>query len=139
MSDLIELLQSQDSQLDALYVLLEQEMALLQQRNALALPDLAQQKHALLQQIQYQDQQISQHPEHERLAADLATLRQGLIDKLQRCQERNEVNGKLIEMSLTSNRRLATVLTQIRDRNSTTYDNKGTPRASGGLNLNIKA
>ncbi len=139
MSDLIELLQSQDSQLDALYVLLEQEMALLQQRNALALPDLAQQKQALLQQIQYQDQQISQHPEHERLAADLATLRQGLIDKLQRCQERNEVNGKLIEMSLTSNRRLATVLTQIRDRNSTTYDNKGTPRASGGLNLNIKA
>ncbi len=139
MSDLIELLQSQDSQLDALYVLLEQEMALLQQRNALALPDLAQQKQALLQQIQYQDQQISQHPEHERLAADLATLRQGLIDKLQRCQERNEVNGKLIEMSLTSNRRLATVLTQIRDRNCTTYDNKGTPRASGGLNLNIKA
>ena len=53
MSDLIELLQSQDSQLDALYVLLEQEMALLQQRNALALPDLAQQKQALLQQIQY--------------------------------------------------------------------------------------
>ena len=52
MSDLIELLQSQDSQLDALYVLLEQEMALLQQRNALALPDLAQQKQALLQQIQ---------------------------------------------------------------------------------------
>ncbi len=139
MSDLIELLQSQDSQLDALYVLLEQEMDLLQQRNALALPDLAQQKQALLQQIQYQDQQISQHPEHERLAAELAPLRQGLIDKLQRCQERNEVNGKLIEMSLTSNRRLATVLTQIRDRNSTTYDNKGTPRASGGLNLNIKA
>ena len=139
MSDLIELLQSQDSQLDALYVLLEQEMALLQQRNALALPDLAQQKQALLQQIQYQDQQISQHPEHERLAAELAPLLQGLIDKLQRRQERNEVNGKLIEMSLTSNRRLATVLTQIRDRNSTTYDNKGTPRASGGLNLNIKA
>ncbi|MFC3912124.1 flagellar export chaperone FlgN [Pseudaeromonas sharmana] len=139
MSTLTELLQSQDTLLDDLYSLLDQEFALLQQRNALALPDLAIQKQSLLQQIQQQDQCIAQDPERERLAADLAPMREQLVDKLQRCQERNEVNGKLIEMSLTSNRRLATVLTQIRDRNSTTYDNKGTPRAAGGLNLNLKA
>ena len=139
MMSLTELLQSQDVLLDDLLTLLQQEKELLQQRQALALPDLAKNKQQLLEQLQYQDHCIAEHPERERLTSDLQTAREALIHKLQQCQERNEVNGKLIEMSLTANRRLGTVLTQVRDRNSLTYDQRGTPRAAGGLNLNLKA
>lgn len=139
MMSLTELLQSQDALLDNLLALLQQEKELLQQRQALALPDLAKSKQQLLEQLQYQDHCIAEHSERERLTGDLQPSREALMHKLQQCQERNEVNGKLIEMSLTANRRLGTALTQVRDRNSLTYDQRGTPRAAGGLNLNIKA
>ena len=139
MMSLPELLQSQDVLLDNLLALLQQEKELLQQRQALALPDLAKTKQQLLEQLQYQDHCIAEHAERERLTTDLQAPREALVHKLQQCHERNEVNGKLIEMSLTANRRLGTVLTQVRDRNSLTYDQRGTPRAAGGLNLNLKA
>lgn len=61
------------------------------------------------------------------------------MEKLRHCQDKNEVNGKLIELNLAANRRLGGVLTQLRDRNSMTYDSKGSARASGGSNLNLKA
>ena len=52
MMSLPELLQSQDVLLDNLLALLQQEKELLQQRQALALPDLAKTKQQLLEQLQ---------------------------------------------------------------------------------------
>ena len=50
----------------------------------------------------------------------------------------NDINGRLLELSIVSNRRLATFLSQLRDRNSLTYDAKGNTR-SGTRSYGIKA
>lgn len=139
MTLLPELLAQQNLLLDSLLTLLEEEFNFLKQRQAFELPEIASQKQLLLEQIQQQDQQISQHPDRESLKGELSTIKETILEKLRHCQERNEVNGKLIEMNLTANRRLGNVLTQLRDKNSMTYDHKGSTRASGGSNLNLKA
>ena len=139
MTGLNELLLQQDKLLDDMMLLLEEEFTLLKQRQALSLPDIASKKQLLLEQLQRNDASISQHPDQPQLNGPLSAQKEHLVEKLRQCQERNEVNGKLLELSLASNRRLAGVLTQIRDRNSMTYDSKGTAHAAGNMNLNLKA
>lgn len=139
MIPLTELLQRQDMLLNQMMALLEEEFALLKQRQALSLPDISSQKQQLIEQLQQNDERIGQHPDHQQLELQFADMKEQLVNKLHQCQERNEVNGKLLELSLASNRRLAGVLTQIRDRSSMTYDNKGNPHSVGGINLNLKA
>ena len=139
MTLLPELLEHQNLLLDSLLTLLEEEFNFLKQRQVSELPEIAHQKQLLLEQLQQQDQQISQHPDRDALKDELSPLKELLVEKLRHCQEKNEVNGKLIELNLAANRRLGSVLTQLRDRNSMTYDNKGSTRASGGSNLNLKA
>ena len=139
MTGLNELLLQQDKLLDDMMLLLEEEFVLLKQRQALSLPDIASKKQLLLEQLQRNDASISQHPDQPQLNGPLSAQKEHLVENLRQCQERNEVNGKLLELSLASNRRLAGVLTQIRDRNSMTYDSKGTAHAAGNMNLNLKA
>ena len=139
MTALAELLRHQDSLLDQMMALLDEEFALLKQRQALSLPDISSKKQQLILQLQQNDEQIGLHPDHQLLQSQFAEFKEQLVNKLHQCQERNEVNGKLLELSLASNRRLAGVLTQIRDRSSMTYDNKGNPHSVGGINLNLKA
>ena len=139
MTLLPELLEHQNLLLDSLLTLLEEEFNFLKQRQVSELPEIAHQKQQLLEQLQQQDQQISQHPDRDALKDELSPLKEALVEKLRHCQDKNEVNGKLIELNLAANRRLGSVLTQLRDRNSMTYDSKGSARASGGSNLNLKA
>lgn len=139
MTGLNELLLQQDKLLDDMMLLLEEEFVLLKQRQALSLPDIASKKQLLLEQLQRNDASISQHPDQPQLNGPLSAQKEHLVEKLRQCQERNEVNGKLLELSLASNRRLSGVLSQIRDRNSMTYDSKGTAHAAGNMNLNLKA
>ena len=139
MTLLPELLERQNLLLDSLLTLLEEEFNLLKQRQVSELPEIANQKQQLLEQLQQQDHQISQHPDRDALKDELSPLKEMLVEKLRDCQEKNEVNGKLIELNLAANRRLGSVLTQLRDRNSMTYDSKGSARAFGGSNLNLKA
>ena len=61
-----------------------------------------------------------------------------LREKLDACQEQNDLNGRLLELSIVSNRRLASFLSKLRDRNSLTYDAKGNTR-SGTRSFGIKA
>ena len=68
MMSLPELLQSQDVLLDNLLALLQQEKELLQQRQALALPDLAKTKQQLLEQLQSIRRKNGNHQEHRRHA-----------------------------------------------------------------------
>ena len=63
---------------------------------------------------------------------------QALQAKLEACQEQNNLNGRLLELSIISNRRLASFLSKLRDSNSLTYDAKGNTR-SGTRSLGIKA
>lgn len=139
MSQLFDLLEQQEDTLIQMLALLEEEFDLLKQRKALALPELAEKKQQLLTTLAQTDQAIAKAlPEHD-LQPDLAPFRQCILTHLQACQERNEVNGKLIELNLLSNRKLAAELCQLRDKNKLTYDNRGNTQPGKNGSLNIKA
>jgi hypothetical protein len=78
--------------------------------------------------FQRQKQQLSAFP----------TQLQALQAKLEACQEQNNLNGRLLELSIVSNRRLASFLSKLRDSSSLTYDAKGNTR-SGTRSFGIKA
>lgn len=139
MSPLLDLLQQQEDTLNQMLALLDEEFDLLKQRKALALPELTEKKQQLLATLAQNDQTIASTLSDHQLQPELEPFRQRLLTTLQACQERNEVNGKLIELNLLSNRKLATELCQLRDKNKLTYDNRGNTQPGKNGSLNIKA
>jgi len=136
--DLPSLLHTQDDYLSQMQGILEEEFNLLEQHQALALPALTERKQQLLAAIESLDTLLAELPE---LAVQLTAYPDEMAQlraKLDACQEQNDINGRLLELSIVSNRRLATFLSQLRDRNSLTYDAKGNTR-SGTRSYGIKA
>ncbi|PJC93932.1 flagellar protein FlgN [Aeromonas lusitana] len=132
------LLTAQDEYLSQMQAILAEEFDLLKQHQALALPALAERKQQLLATIEALDKRLAELPDlRQQLAAFPAEL-SALQTKLDACQEQNDLNGRLLELSIISNRRLASFLSKMRDRNSMTYDAKGNTR-SGTRSLGIKA
>ncbi|MEG0007246.1 flagella synthesis protein FlgN [Aeromonas lusitana] len=138
MMSLPSLLTAQDEYLSQMQAILAEEFDLLKQHQALALPALAERKQQLLATIEALDKRLAELPDlRQQLAAFPAEL-SALQTKLDACQEQNDLNGRLLELSIISNRRLASFLSKMRDRNSMTYDAKGNTR-SGTRSLGIKA
>ncbi|MBV7438447.1 flagellar protein FlgN [Aeromonas encheleia] len=138
MMDLPSLLHAQDEYLSQMQALLAEEFDLLKQHQALALPALAERKQQLLATIEALDKSLAELPDlRQQLSAFPAQLH-SLQTKLDACQEQNDLNGRLLELSIVSNRRLASFLSKLRDRNSLTYDAKGNTR-SGTRSQGIKA
>ena len=138
MMDLPSLLHTQDDYLSQMQGILEEEFSLLEQHQALALPALTERKQQLLAAIETLDKTLAEMPE---LALQLAAYPDEIAQlraKLDACQAQNDINGRLLELCIVSNRRLATFLSQLRDRNSLTYDAKGNTR-SGTRSYGIKA
>lgn len=138
MMNLAELLQRQHDQLAQMQALLTEEFALLTQRRALELPPLAQRKQQLLGAIEALDETLVQQPDLPAQLASQPDLMARITDSLAACQQQNDINGRLLELSMVANRRLAGFLSQLRDRNSLTYDAKGNTR-SGTRSPAIKA
>lgn len=138
MMGLAELLRTQDEHLSQMQGILAEEFDLLKQHRALALPALAERKQQLLTAIEALDKTLAEQPDlRQQLSAFPAQL-QALQAKLDACQEQNDLNGRLLELSIISNRRLASFLSKLRDSNSLTYDAKGNTR-SGTRSIGIKA
>ncbi|MGL5812511.1 MAG: flagella synthesis protein FlgN [Aeromonas sp.] len=138
MMDLPSLLRTQDDNLSQMQGVLAEEFDLLKQHRALALPALAERKQQLLTAIEALDKTLAEQPDlRQQLSAFPAQL-QALQSKLDACQEQNDLNGRLLELSIISNRRLASFLSKLRDSSSLTYDAKGNTR-SGTRSLGIKA
>lgn len=138
MMDLPSLLRAQDNNLSQMQGVLAEEFDLLKQHRALALPALAERKQQLLTAIEALDKTLAEQPDlRQQLSAFPAQL-QALQSKLDACQEQNDLNGRLLELSIISNRRLASFLSKLRDSSSLTYDAKGNTR-SGTRSLGIKA
>ncbi|MGL4715907.1 MAG: flagella synthesis protein FlgN [Aeromonas sp.] len=138
MNDLPSLLRTQDDNLTRMQGILEEEFHLLEQRQALALPALNERKQQLLAAIETLDKMLADMPDKVSQLAAHATQMAQLNAKLTACQTQNDINGRLLELSIVSNRRLAGFLSQMRDRNSLTYDAKGNTR-SGTRSYAIKA
>lgn len=138
MMDLIALLHTQDDYLIQMLDILAEEFDLLERHQALALPALAERKQKLLADIETLDSTLATLPNVEQQLATYSHQIAQLRSKLDACQVQNDINGRLLELSIISNRRLATFLSQLRDRNSLTYDAKGNTR-SGTRSYGIKA
>lgn len=139
MSALIELLFQQEQQLDNMLSLLSEEFDLLKERKALSLPNISAQKQQLLGRIAQTDIAIGEQLAPNLVDDNFEALRNRIQEKLQTCHERNEINGKLIELSLVSNRRLAHLLSDLHEKSSLTYDHKGNTKSSSNGSLNLKA
>ena len=138
MMDLVELLHAQDDNLSQMQGLLAEELDLLKAHRALALPALADRKQQLLVAIETLDKTLAGQPDLQQRLGAFPDQLQALQAKLEACQEQNNLNGRLLELSIVSNRRLASFLSKLKDSNSLTYDAKGNTR-SGTRSLGIKA
>ena len=138
MMDLPSLLRAQDDNLSQMQGLLAEEFDLLKAHRALALPALADRKQQLLVAIEMLDKTLADLPDLQQQLGAFPTQLQSLQAKLEACQEQNNLNGRLLELSIVSNRRLASFLSKLRDSSSLTYDAKGNTR-SGTRSFGIKA
>lgn len=138
MMDLSALLHSQGEYLSRMQDLLEEEFTLLTQHQALALPELAERKQQLLEAIEALDKTLADVPDLREQLIAFPDQMQTLQERLDACQAQNELNGRLLELNIVSNRRLADFLSKLRGRNSLTYDAKGNTR-SGTRSPGIKA
>ena len=88
--------------------------------------------------IETLDKTLAELPALPQQLGAFPTQLQALQAKLEACQEQNNLNGRLLELSIVSNRRLASFLSKLRDSSSLTYDAKGNTR-SGTRSFGIKA
>ena len=132
-----DLVARQQELLRLMLKLLKDELELLKNRKAESLPAISRQKVDVLNQIRQIDQAMGSHPEVARLKGDLQEERRKISQLLEECQNQNEVNGRLIEMQLASNRRLSSMLSKLRDRSSMTYDKSGLSHSGGATRFDI--
>lgn len=127
--------------IQALHNLLEEEKRCIKEKSFADLNTLLFNKQKLLQNINSSNKIISTEHNLALIQEDLAlsALKEDIQINLQACQKNNEINGRLIEMSLKSNKHLMQLLTQAKGKNSITYDQKGLLNGASLLGKNIQA
>ncbi|WP_214000104.1 flagellar export chaperone FlgN [Arsukibacterium sp.] len=137
---LSSLLQQQQTQLDALLLLLRQELAALAARDIDSLNANTVQKQTLLAEIQATDSRIAANEllqtarEQPWFTQQVATLEHLLAD----CKQQNDVNQLTLEQSQLTLQRLKTELLSARGKSGLTYTNKGKPTVDN-MGKGIKA
>ena len=127
--------------IQVLQKLLEEEKQCLKEKSFENLNTLLFNKQKLLQKINRDNKTISTKDNLTIIEQDqiLSTLKQNIVNDLTECQKNNEINGRLIEMSMKSNKHLVQLLTQAKGKNSITYDQKGLLNSGSLLGKNIEA
>ncbi|WP_160060636.1 flagellar protein FlgN [Psychromonas sp. L1A2] len=127
--------------IQVLQKLLEEEKQCLKEKSFENLNTLLFNKQKLLQKINSDNKTISTKDNLTIIEQDqiLSTLKQNIVNDLTECQKNNEINGRLIEMSMKSNKHLVQLLTQAKGKNSITYDQKGLLNSGSLLGKNIEA
>ena len=130
-----ELLTHQQQQLEHLLAVLDHEHQALINRDPTLLQQTAQQKIQLLQQVSQNDQQLAQLAPTLRDDPRIAAINE-LIAAL---QQKNQINGQLLELSLNSVRQLTQALLAARSADTMTYNSHGRTQGGGILGKGIKA
>ncbi len=131
-----------------LFSILEKESLAIASRKAKQINDVAQQKLALIQQIQMQDRQIANHlsshfPNHTEQEKTLTTTQNQHIQDIQaqltQCHQRNEINGIAIQRAAISMHKLHNLFQEAVGNSTLTYNNEGHTSRSNNLGANLKA
>ncbi|MDX1678701.1 flagellar export chaperone FlgN [Arsukibacterium sp.] len=134
------LLQQQQAQLEALLLLLRQELAALASRDIDKLNTNTSEKQQVLAEIQATDHSIATNTllqtakQQPWFKQRVAVLEQLLAD----CKQHNEVNQQTLEQSQLTLQRLKTELLSSRGKSGLTYTNKGKPTVDN-IGKGIKA
>lgn len=131
-------LDEQDQLLDDVMKILTKEYRAIKDRKIDLLDGISEEKSSCMLKLQSNDQRLKLHPDAALLKTEYHSRVLAIKQKLQKCKEMNEVNGKLISLALAANRRLHGVLMQSRDQMSRnmTYTEKGNTVATGPLRVN---
>lgn len=138
---LSQTLQQQLESIQALQQILEDEQICLKEKEFTVLSDLLFQKQSSLQKIAELDKKLSVTTAQAEISKedDLRTLKEQVDKQLLQCQKINDVNGKLVELSMKSNKHLMLLMKQATGQNSITYDQKGMLNSATLLGKNIEA
>eukprot|EP00831_Metopus_contortus_P074340 TRINITY_DN67908_c0_g1_i1.p1 TRINITY_DN67908_c0_g1~~TRINITY_DN67908_c0_g1_i1.p1 ORF type:complete len:151 (+),score=19.20 TRINITY_DN67908_c0_g1_i1:228-680(+) len=123
----------------ALQQTLEQETSCLKEKNFSQLNDILFKKQKLLQAITELDKVLSASKNAIMQDENLLALKNEVESHLANCQKINEINGRLVELSMKSNKHLMQLMKQATGKNSVTYDQKGMLNSATLLGKNIKA
>lgn len=126
----LEVLENQqDNNLTTLLTVLEEEFEALKARRLNDLTEVTQRKQELLDVIQEIDADIAQTVKENNIKPN-RDKQEHLQEKLKHCKYQNEVNGKILELSLLANQRFMHFFAAMRDEGSLTYDAKGKTNVS---------
>lgn len=138
--DLEITLQRQAATLGRLLSLIEAETKALIERDADGLLQLATDKQQTLEQVAKLDKALAEHPLKEQLKQTPLSQQVSQIKALlAECQQKNQANGKLIELCSASTNRLAQALQMSRNAHSLTYDGKGKTSTISTLGNDLEA
>ncbi|EKE82066.1 flagellar export chaperone FlgN [Idiomarina xiamenensis] len=121
------LLQQLAQQLVDLDAVQQQELQAIANRSHRHVAELAAAKQQLLDAIQSTDQQLAAHPDKQQLNDDteLRQQRQHIEQLLQDCQQRNDVNERMVASTLNDIEQLRqAILTSVKS-DQVTYNQKG--------------
>lgn len=131
MTNLIDLLQTQQQQLAELASLLESELHLISSRDAETLTKVVDEKSAVLDSIANTDQHISscfdkdpQLSDDPQIAESMAQIR----EQVEQCKFRTQINQKAVEQGQLRLQHLRNLLLEARAKESMTYDKSGKTR-----------
>jgi flagella synthesis protein FlgN len=138
--DLESMLKQQTATLGRLLSLIDAETKALVERDADTLLQLATEKQRVLELVAKVDKSLAEHPQKMQLTQEpLATQVYKAKSLLAECQQKNQANGKLIELCAASVNRLAQALQTSRNVNSLTYDGKGKTSTIATLGNDLEA
>lgn len=131
-------LDEQDQLLNGVIKILNKEFRAIQDHQVEQLAAISEEKSSCMLKLQSNDQRLKLHPDAALLKTEYRARVDQIKEKLEKCKEMNEVNGKLISLALAANRRLSAVLMNARDQMSRnmTYTDKGDTVATGPLRVN---
>ena len=127
--------------LNSLAQILDAESVCLKEKVFDSLNEILFNKQKTLQAIKVNDQHIStpENLDYITKSESLSLLKKQIDNNLQNCQKNNQVNGRLIELSMKSNKHLMQLMTIATGKNSVTYDKKGTLNSGSLLGKGIEA
>lgn len=136
-----EQLSQQLVSLNELQATLEEEKRCLTEKDFSTFNDTLFNKQKLLQSITSLDKKLTTVKSLEKInqSDELIALKSNLEAQLKICQKTNSINGKLVALSMKSNKHLTQLITQATGKNSITYDQKGLLHAGKLLGDDIEA
>ncbi|MEJ2764181.1 flagellar export chaperone FlgN [Photobacterium sp. MCCC 1A19761] len=136
-----QLLALQLATLESLSRLLEQEKTAIVTRKSTDIARLANDKLALLNQVQQQDHLIASHAHRQQLTENPQLANQVSLIKttVAQCKEINEVNGEALQRAQLSFHKLNNLFQQSRGKQQMTYNSSGVAQNVRSLGTNIKA